>query len=150
MVAGDPPTPHAYTGKRLIIDPNPHRWRRFPIPNDDIDVARGLAADLVQLRFEATAFATEAQLEATTQFLSFDPCVIDGVLPNGAADQLLPRLCSQNATCPTALLTGKADKTDIDERKLVAAIKKHGQLFLQKPATISIAASWFRTAFANR
>jgi len=67
MVAGDSPTPHACMVKRLIIDPKPDRARRFAILDDDVDVARGLAAGLVELGFEATAFATEAQLEATMQ-----------------------------------------------------------------------------------
>ena len=150
MVAGDSPTPHACTVKRLIIDPKPDRPRRFAILDDDIDVARGLAAGLVELGFEATAFATEAQLEATMQFDSFDAYVIDWVLTNGTADALVAKLRTQYTACPIALLTGKAGSKDVDEKEMVAAIEQHGLLFLQKPVTASIAASQFSAAFANR
>ena len=57
---------------------------------------------------------------------------------------------SQSATCPIALLTGKADSKDVDEKDLVAAIERHGLLFLQKPVTASIAASPFSASSANR
>ena len=150
MVAGDTPTPQACTVRRLIIEPEPDRPRRFAILDDDIDVARGLAAGLVELGFEAAAFATEAQLEAALQFDSFDAYVIDWVLPNGTAEALVARLRSRGATCPIALLTGKAGSKEVDEKDLVAAIEQHGLLFLQKPVTASIAASQFSAAFANR
>jgi ActR/RegA family two-component response regulator len=150
IVAGDTPTPQACTVRRLIIEPKPDRPRRFAILDDDIDVARGLAAGLVGLGFEATAFATEAQLDAALQFDSFDAYVIDWVLTNGTADALVAKLRSQNVTCPIALLTGKAGSKDVDEKELVTAIEQHGLLFLQKPVTASIAASQFSAAFANR
>ena len=150
MVAGDTTTPQACTVRRLIIEPKPDRPRRFAILDDDLDVARGLAAGLVELGFEATAFATEAQLEAALQFDSFDGYVIDWVLSNGTAETLVAKLRSQNATCPIALLTGKAGSKEVDEKALVAAIEQHGLLFLQKPVTASIAASQFSAAFANR
>ena len=150
MVAGDTPTPHACTVRWLIIEPKPDRPRRFAILDDDIEVARGLAAGLVELGFEATAFATEAQLEAALQFDSFDGYVIDWVLANGTAEALVAKLRNQNATCPITLLTGKAGSKEVDEKALVAAIEQHGLLFLQKPVTASIAASQFSAAFANR
>ena len=150
MVAGDAPTPQACTVRRLIIEPKPDRPRRFAILDDDIDIARGLAAGLVELGFEATAFATEAQLEAALQYDSFDAYVVDWVLPNGTAEALVARLRGQRATCPIAILTGKAGSKEVDEKELVAAIEQHGLLFLQKPVTASIAASQFNAAFANR
>jgi ActR/RegA family two-component response regulator len=150
MVAGDTPTPQACTVRRLIIEPKPGRPRRFAILDDDIDVARGLAAGLVELGFEASAFTTEAQLDAALQFDSFDAYVIDWVLASGTADALIAKLRGQNATCPIAVLTGKAGSKDLDEKELVAAIELHGLLFLQKPVTASIAASQFSAAFANR
>ena len=150
MVAGDTPTPQACTVRRLIIEPKPDRPRRFAILDDDIDVARGLAAGLVELGFEATAFATEAQLEAALQFDSFDGYVIDWVLANGTAEALVAKLRSQSPTCPIALLTGKAGSKEVDEKALVGAIEQHGLLFLQKPVTALIAASQFSAAFANR
>ena len=150
MVAGDTATPQACTVRRLIIEPKPDRPRRFAILDDDLDVARGLAAGLVQLGFEATAFATEAQLEAALQFDSFDGYVIDWVLTDGTAEALVAKLRNQSATCPIALLTGKAGSKEVDEKDLVAAIEHHGLLFLQKPVTASIAASQFSGVFANR
>ena len=150
MVAGDTATPQACTVRRLIIEPKPDRPRRFAILDDDLDVARGLAAGLVQLGFEATAFATEAQLVAALQFDSFDGYVIDWVLTDGTAEALIAKLRNQSATCPIALLTGKAGSKEVDEKDLVAAIEHHGLLFLQKPVMASIAASQFSAAFANR
>ena len=84
------------------------------------------------------------------QFDSFDGYVIDWVLANGTAEALVAKLRNQNATCPIALLTGKAGSKEVDEKELVAAIEQHGLLFLQKPVTASIAASQFSAAFANR
>ena len=150
MVAGDTPTSQAYTVRRLIIEPKPDRPRRFAILDDDIDVAQSLAAGLIGLGFDATAFATEAQLEAALRFDSFDAFVIDWVLPNGTAQALVAKLRSQNPSCPIALLTGKAGSKEVDEKDLVAAIEQHGLLFLQKPVTASIAASQFSAAFASR
>ena len=150
MVAGETATPQACTVRRLIIEPKPDRPRRFAILDDDLDIARGLAAGLIELGFEATAFATEAQLEAALQFDSFDGYVIDWVLANGTAEALVAKLRSQSATCPIALLTGKAGTKEVDEKALVAAIEQHGLLFLQKPVTASLAASQFSAGFANR
>ena len=84
------------------------------------------------------------------QFDSFDAYVIDWVLPTGTAEALVAKLRSQSATCPIALLTGKAGSKEVDEKDLVAAIEQHGLLFLQKPVTASIAASQFSAAFLNR
>lgn len=150
MVAGDTPTPQAFTVRRLIIEPKPDRPRRFAILDDDLDVARGLAAGFVELGYEAAAFSTEAQLESALQFDAFDGYVIDWVLASGTAQALVGRLRGQNATCPIALLTGKAGSKEVDEKALVAAIEQHGLLFLQKPVTASIAASQFNAAFATR
>ena len=150
MVAGDTPTPQACTVRRLIIEPKPDRPRRFAILDDDIDVACGLAAGLIELGFEASAFATEAQLEAALQFDSFDGYVIDWVLATGTAEALVARLRNQSANCPIALLTGKAGTQELDEKALVTAIEQHGLLFLQKPVTALLAASQFSAGFANR
>ena len=150
MVAGDAPTPQAFSVRRLIIELKPDRPRRFAILDDDFGVAQGLAAGLIDQGFEARAFATEAQLEAALQFDSYDAYVIDWVLANGTAQALVGRLRSLNAACPIALLTGKAGSKEVDERELVSAIEQHGLLFLQKPVTASIAASQFNAAFANR
>ncbi len=150
MVAGETPTPHAFTVRRLIVEPNPDRPRRFAILDDDLEVARALAAGFVELGYEAAAFSSEAQLNAALQLDAFDGYVIDWVLANGTADSLVARLRSQSATTPIALLTGKAGTKDVDEKALVSAIEQHGLLFLQKPVTASLAASQFNAAFANR
>ena len=150
MVAGDAPTPQACAVRRLVIEPKPDRPRRFAILDDDLDIAQGLAAGFVELGFEAVAFGTQAQLEAALQFDGFDGYVIDWVLANGTAEALVGRLRHQSATCPIALLTGKAGTVDVDEKALVAAIEQHGLLYLQKPVTASLAASQFSAAFANR
>ena len=39
---------------------------------------------------------------------------------------LVAKLRSQSATCPMALLTGKAGSKEVDEKDLVAAIEQHG------------------------
>jgi ActR/RegA family two-component response regulator len=150
MVAGETPSPQAFAVRRLVIEPKPDRPRRFAILDDDFEVARGLAAGLAELGFEATPFASEAQLEAALQSDSFDAYVIDWVLANGTAEELVARLRQHSATTPIALLTGKAGSLEVDEKELVAAIEQHGLLFLQKPVTASIAASQFNAAFANR
>ena len=150
MVAGDTPTPHAHTVKRLLIEPMPDRPRRFAILDDDLDVARGLALGFEQLGFEATAFTTEAQLEAALTHGNFDGYVIDWVLSTGTAGALVAKLRSQNAASPIALLTGKAGSAELDEHELVSAIGQHGLLFLQKPVTALIAASQFTAAFSSR
>ena len=150
MVAGDTPTPHAHSVRRLLIEPKPDRPRRFAILDDDLEVARGLADGFEQLGYDATAFATEAQLEAALAHGNFDGYVIDWVLSTGTAGALVAKLRSQNASSPIALLTGKAGSQELDEQELVSAIGQHGLLFLQKPVTALIAASQFRSAFASR
>ena len=150
VMAGDTPTPQAFTVRRIIIEPKAERPRRIAILDDDIDIARGLAAGFVELGYEATAFASEDQLDATLKFDTFDGYVIDWVLANGTAEALVARLRSHSATCPIALLTGKAGTKNFDEKALVTAIEQHGLLFLQKPVTASLAASQFNASFANR
>jgi hypothetical protein len=53
MAAGDTPTPQSCTVKRPIIKPKPDRPSRFAILDNDIHVAKSLAAGLVQLGVEA-------------------------------------------------------------------------------------------------
>lgn len=150
VMAGDTPTSQAFTVRRIIIEPKPERPRRIAILDDDFDIASGLAAGFVELGYEATAFASEDELDATLQFDTFDGYVIDWVLANGTAEALVARVRSHSATCPIALLTGKAGTKNFDEKALVTAIEQHGLLFLQKPVTASLAASQFNASFANR
>ena len=150
VVAGDAPTTQGYTVRRLVIDQKPERPRRLAILDDDFAVARGMAEGLIAQGFEAVAFSSEDRLEAALLSESFDAYLIDWVLQNGTADALVARLRSLNATCPIALLTGKAGTKDVDEKALVAAIEQYDLMFLQKPVPASIAASQFNAAFANR
>ena len=73
---------------------------RFAVLDDDIDVARSLAAGLVGLGFEVTVFATKAQPEAVLQFDSFVAYVIVSFLPNNTDEALVAELRSQSDTCP--------------------------------------------------
>ena len=150
MVAGDQPTAHAWTVRRLVVEPKPDRPRRFAVLDDDVDVADGLAAGMVELGYEAAAFATPAQLEAALQSSAFDGFVIDWVLAGGTAESLVARLRALHPTSPIALLTGKVGSPDVDEKAMVNAIQQHGLLFLQKPVTASLAASQFSAGFASR
>ena len=150
MVAGDTTMPHACAIRRLVIEPTPHRARRFAILDDDSGVAQALASGLMALGYEAAAFVTEAQLEAALQLDNFDGYIIDWVLPTGTAEPLIGRLRARSASCPIALLTGKAGSKDLDETALATAIEQHGLLFLQKPVTALLAASQFSAAFATR
>ncbi len=149
MVAGDTPTPQACTVRRIIIEPKPDRPRRFAILDEDFELARGLAAGLVDLGHEATPFASQAQLEAALQFESFDGYMIDWVLSSGTAEELIAKLRGHNASCPIGLLTDKVGTEKVDEKALVAAIQRHRLLFLQKPVTPLIVASQLSAALAT-
>jgi BetR domain len=150
MVAGDTPTPQACGVRRLIIEPKPDRPRRFAVLDDDLDVAMGLASGLVDLGFEASAFATEALLDAALKFDAFDGFVIDWVLGDGTAHALLAKLRSAYPGCPIAVLTGKVGTRDVDENVLAATIQQQGLLFMQKPVTAALAASQFSAWFESR
>ena len=133
----------------LIVDDEPLALERMEL----------ICAGLPSLRVIGTARDGAAALAAIIE-LSPELVLLDMTMPelDGLAvaraltksEALVAKLRSQSATCPIALLTGKAGTKDVDEKALVAAIEEHGLLFLQKPVTASIAASQFSAAFANR
>lgn len=147
-MTGDAPAPQACTVKHLIIEPKPDRPRRLAILDRDIEVARGLAVGLVELDYEATAFATQAQLEAALQFEGFDGYMMDGVLSTGTAEALIAKLRSQRASCPIGLVADQEGTAAEDEKALVAAIQQHRLHFLQEPVAPSIVASQLSSAFS--
>jgi hypothetical protein len=150
VVADDSATPQAFEVRRLIVEPQPGRARRFAVLDDNVDVARGLASGLIDQGFEALGFTTAAQLEAALLVDTFDGFVVDWVLGNGTSYGLLGKLRSQYPACPIALLTGKVGTPDTDEKEMAAAIQQLGLLFMQKPVTAAIAASQLSAWFAGR
>jgi len=124
--------------------------RRVAILDDDAVDAASLAEYFSGLGCEAQAFTDVETLVAHMRLLPFDAYVIDWVLDEGTAAELLAMIRAEDPECPVAVLTGKMEEDIAVETAVAEALSTYRLMFFQKPTRLPLIASQLLRALAGR
>lgn len=134
----------------LVVSGDSERPRRIAVLDDDEDEARSLAEHFSTLDCEAQAFVRVDDLVAAMRRRPFDGFVVDWVLDEGSAVELIAMIHADDPECPIAILTGKLE-ADVDvEREVTGALSTYKLLFFQKPTRPAIISSQLLRAVEGR
>ncbi|MEO6896432.1 MAG: helix-turn-helix domain-containing protein [Caldimonas sp.] len=144
------PSGDRFTVRELVVSGDTERARRIAVLDDDPDESRSLADHFSLLGCEAQAFTQVDELVAAMRLRPFDGFVVDWVLSEGSAGELVAMIRASDPECPIAILTGKLE-ADLDiERDVAGALSTYQLLFFEKPTRLAIISSQLLRAVENR
>ena len=136
--------------RQLHITSDTERPRRIAILDDDEGEAASVAEYFAGRGCEAQAFTDVASLVAHMRLRPFDAYVIDWVLDEGTAAELLAMLRAEDPECPVAVLTGKMEGDIAVETAVAEALSTYKLMFFQKPTRLPLIASQLLRALAGQ
>lgn len=150
MAAPDAGAAPCHAILRITIVPTPARGRRIAVLDDHVGLATSIAGHLTDQGFEATPFDNLEELVQALERTPFDAYVIDWLLGDESAAELIRTIRASDRNCPIAILTGKM-KSDIGiESEVAAAITHHSLIFFEKPFRLAIISAALTKALASR
>jgi ActR/RegA family two-component response regulator len=126
------------------------RRRRIAVLDDDADQATSLAEHFVSRGCEAEAFTDAETLIGHMMLRRFDAYVIDWVLEEGTAAELVAMIRSDDQECPIAVLTGKVESDVRVETAVAEALSTYKLMFFQKPMRLPLISSQLLRALAGQ
>ena len=136
--------------KHLSIRGNSGRRRRIAILDDDVQDAKNMAEHFAERGCDVQAFTTAEELIGHAKANPFDAYVLDWVLGEGSAAELIAMLRADDPDCMIAVLTGKMiDDLDI-EQAVGATMAAYKLQFFLKPTPPHIISSQLLPALAGR
>jgi ActR/RegA family two-component response regulator len=136
MPGAEAATGECFEVRRLLITgKSDHRWRIGILDDDPIETA-SLKEHFVDRGCEAEAFHSIEELVGQMKVRPFDAYVIDWVLSEGSAAELVGMIRADDRRCPIAILTGKM-KAEL-EPAVAKAVAAHKLLFYEKPTKVSL------------
>ena len=139
-----------YRVRHLEVTDDAQQPRRIAILDDDKTDAASLAEYFSGLGCEAQAFSDVETLVAHMRLRPFDAYVIDWVLDEGTAAELLAMIRSEDPECPVAVLTGKMEDDVAVESAVAEALSTYRLMFFQKPTRLPLIASQLLRALAGQ
>ncbi|MGZ5915204.1 MAG: helix-turn-helix domain-containing protein [Hyphomicrobium sp.] len=136
--------------RQLHITSDAERPRRIAILDDDEGEAASLAEYFAGRGCEAQAFTDVESLVAHMRLRPFDAYVIDWVLDEGTAAELLAMIRAEDPECPVAVLTGKMEGDIAVETAVAEALSTYKLMFFQKPTRLPLIASQLLRALAGQ
>jgi len=137
-----------YEVRQMNVLPSAARRKRIAVLDDDVAEAASLAEHFVDRGCEAQAFTTAEELLAHMKFRPFDGFVIDWVLHEGTALELIALLRTEDRDCPIAILTGKMEADVRVEPAVAEALSTYKLVFFQKPTRPQLISSQMLRALA--
>jgi CheY-like chemotaxis protein len=119
--------------RQMVVSNEQSRPRRIAILDDDKSEGASLAEHFAERGCEAQAFTRVDDLVGHMKVRSFDAYVIDWVLDEGTAAELLAMIRAEDPECPVAILTGKIEADVRVEAAVAEALSTYKLLFFQKP-----------------
>ena len=136
-------------GRLLIEGQGDRRWS-VAVLDDDAEETSSLAAHFADRGCEVQAFTRADELVSALKLRPFDGYVIDWMLTEGSAAELVGMIRADDRECPIAVLTGKM-RSDVDVEPAVAeAIETYQLLFFEKPTRLPIISAQLLKALAAR
>ncbi len=139
-----------YEVQSLQIAREADRASRIAILDDDPDEAAGIAEYFLGQNCEAHSFTDVATLIAHMKLRPFDAFVIDWVLDEGSALELVGMIRADDRDCPIAILSGKVEADVSVESAVAEALSTYKLMFFQKPTRLALIASQLLRALAAR
>ena len=122
--------------RRLVLEPEPPP--RVAVVDDDENLAQAIVEFLRLKGLDAIAYTQAEQLRAALETTNFDGCILDWVIGEARASELLPLIRSKNATGPIIILTGQVG-VGVQESELASAMATYRVQLYEKPSrTLSL------------
>jgi ActR/RegA family two-component response regulator len=125
------------------------RWR-VAVLDDDVTETASLEQHFADRGCEVQAFMRVEDLVPQMKLRPFDAYVIDWVLPEGSAEELVGMIRADDRDCPIAVLTGKIRSDVMIEPAVAEAVSTYKLLFFEKPTRLPIISAQLLQALAGR
>jgi hypothetical protein len=132
-----------------VYGPGDRRWRIAVLDDDESETA-SLAEHFTLRNCDVQAFSRVDDLVASMKARPFDGYVIDWVLAEGSAAELVGMIRADDRECPIAVLTGKIRSDVMVEPAVAEAISTYKLLFFEKPTRLPIISAQLLQALRGR
>jgi ActR/RegA family two-component response regulator len=135
---------------RLVVSGHGDRRWRIAVLDDDFAETASLAQHFSDRGCEVEPFTRVEDLVVHMKLRPFDGYVIDWVLAEGSAAELVGMIRADDHACPIAVLTGKIASDVMIEPAVAEAISTYKLLFFEKPTRLPIISAQLLQALAGR
>lgn len=132
-----------------VVGVGDRRWR-IAVLDDDADESKNLARHFSDRGCDAEAFTRVDALVPSMRLRPFDGFVIDWMLAEGSAAELVGMIRADDRDCPIAVLTGKIQSDVMIEPAVAEAISTYKLLFFEKPTRLPIISAQLIQALVGR
>ncbi len=149
------PAPEAGIGpcfevtRMLVSGAGDRRWRIAVLDDDAVETA-SLAQHFADRGCEVQAFTRVDELVGPMKLRPFDGYVVDWLLAEGSAAELVGMIRADDHDCPIAVLTGKIASDVMVEPAVAEAVATYKLLFFEKPTRLPIISAQLLQALAGR
>jgi CheY-like chemotaxis protein len=133
----------------LLTGAGDRRWR-VAVLDDDIGETVSLEEHFEDRGCDVEAFTKVEDLIGHMKARPFDAYVIDWVLGEGSAAELVGMIRADDSECPIAVLTGKMRSDVLLEPAVAGAVSTYRLLFFEKPTRLGIISAQLLQALAGR
>lgn len=132
-----------------VVGVGDRRWR-IAVLDDDADESKSLAKHFSARGCEVEAFTRVEALIPSMRLKPFDGFVIDWMLAEGSAAELVGMIRADDRDCPIAVLTGKIQSDVLVEPAVAEAVSTYKLLFFEKPTRLPIISAQLIQALVGR
>ena len=132
-----------------VLGTGDRRWR-IAVLDDDADESASLASHFSDQGCEVEAFTRVEDLVPSMRLRPFHGFVIDWVLKEGSAAELVGMIRADDRDCPIAVLTGKIQSDVMVEPAVAEAVSTYKLLFFEKPTRLPIISAQLMQALTGR
>jgi ActR/RegA family two-component response regulator len=136
--------------KRMVVAGRGDRRWRIAVLDDDVEETASLAQHFSDRGCEVQGFNRVEDLIGQMKSNPFDAYVIDWLLQEGSAAELVGMIRSDDHDCPIAVLTGKIASDVLVEPEVAEAVSTFKLLFFEKPTRLPIISAQLLQALAGR
>lgn len=135
---------------RMLVSGHGDRRWRIAVLDDDATETASLAQHFSDRGCEVQPFTRVEDLLLQMKFRPFDGYVIDWMLAEGTAAELVGMIRADDRECPIAVLTGKIRSDVMVEPAVAEAVSTYKLLFFEKPTRLPIISAQLLQALAGR
>ena len=132
-----------------VLGNGDRRWR-IAVLDDDAEESTSLAQHFSDRGCDVQAFTRVDDLVPSMKLRPFDGFVIDWILAEGSAAELVGMIRADDRDCPIAVLTGKIQSDLMIEPAVAEAVSTYKLLFFEKPTRLPIISAQLMQAMAGR
>ena len=140
----------AFDVKRLVVSGAADRRWRIAVLDDDVSESDSLAEHFSDRGCEVDSFSRVEDLVGRMKSRPFDGYVVDWMLSEGSAAELVGMIRADDRECPIAVLTGKIASDVMVEPAVAEAVSTYKLLFFEKPTRLPIISAQMLQALAGR